>query len=88
MGTNNILIEAQRDTLSALGDVVRHDAMKKASQATNTQELDALRLQANRLEHLLQVMPAGVVVIDGKGIVRQSNNLAKSLLGEPLEGQV
>ncbi|MEP0356951.1 MAG: HAMP domain-containing sensor histidine kinase [Paraglaciecola sp.] len=50
-------------------------------------ELDALRLQANRLEHLLQVMPAGVVVIDGKGIVKQSNQLAKTLLGEPLEGQ-
>ena len=45
-------------------------------------------MQANRLEHLLQVMPAGVVVIDGKGIVKQSNNLAKVLLGEPLEGQL
>ena len=88
MGTNNILIETQRDTLSELGEVVRHDALKKASHAPNTQELDALRLQANRLEHLLQVMPAGVVVIDGKGIVRQSNNLAKALLGEPLEGQL
>tara|TARA_R110002153_G_scaffold136036_1_gene285836 strand:+ start:41512 stop:42771 length:1260 start_codon:yes stop_codon:yes gene_type:complete len=87
MGTSNILIEASRDSLSALGEVVRHDALKKASHASNTQELDALRLQANRLEHLLQVMPAGVVVIDGKGFVRQSNNLAKALLGEPLEGQ-
>jgi two-component system sensor histidine kinase FlrB len=88
MGTNKILIETPRDTLSALGEVVRHEALKKASHDSNTQELDALRLQANRLEHLLQVMPAGVVVIDGKGIVRQSNNLAKTLLGEPLEGQL
>ena len=88
MGTNNILIETPSDTLSALGEVVRHEALKKASHDSNTQELDALRLQANRLEHLLQVMPAGVVVIDGKGIVRQSNNLAKTLLGEPLEGQL
>jgi len=88
MGTRNILIETPRDTLSALGEVVRHDALKQALQASNTQELDALRLQANRLEHLLQVMPAGVVVIDGKGYVRQSNNLAKALLGEPLEGQL
>ena len=87
MGTSNILIETPRDSLSALEDVVRHDALKKASHASSTQELDALRLQANRLEHLLQVMPAGVVVIDGKGFVRQSNNLAKALLGEPLEGQ-
>jgi two-component system sensor histidine kinase FlrB len=88
MGTSNILIETPHDTLSALGEVVRHDALNKAAHAPNTQELDALRLQANRLEHLLQVMPAGVVVIDGKGIVRQSNNLAKALLGEPLEGQM
>ena len=88
MGTNNILIETPSDTLSALGEVVRHDALQKASHDSNAQELDALRLQANRLEHLLQVMPAGVVVIDGKGIVRQSNNLAKTLLGEPLDGQL
>jgi len=88
MGTSNILNETQHDPLSALGEIVRHDAVQKASHLSNTQELDALRLQANRLEHLLQVMPAGVVVIDGKGFVRQSNNLAKALLGEPLEGQL
>jgi two-component system sensor histidine kinase FlrB len=88
MGTRSILIETPRDNLSALGEVVRHDALHKASYASNTHELNALRLQANRLEHLLQVMPAGVVVIDGKGLVRQSNNLAKTLLGEPLEGQL
>lgn len=88
MGTNNIMNDTPHDTLSALGEVIRHEALKKASHASNTEELDALRLQANRLEHLLQVMPAGVVVIDGRGFVRQSNNLAKALLGEPLEGQL
>ncbi len=86
MGSRNTLIETPGDNFSVLGEVVRHDALKKASHAPNTHELDALRLQANRLEHLLQVMPAGVVVIDGKGFVRQSNNLANALLGEPLEG--
>ena len=86
MGTRNILIETSRDELSVLGEVVRHDALQKASYVSNAHELNALRLQANRLEHLLQVMPAGVVVIDGKGFVRQSNNLANALLGEPLEG--
>ena len=88
MGTRNILNETPRDTLSALGDIVGRDARQKASNVSQSQELDALRMQANRLEHLLQVMPAGVVVIDGKGFVRQSNNLAKALLGEPLEGQL
>lgn len=44
-----------------------------------------LQKQANRLEQILQVMPAGVVVIDGKGIVKQANKLARDLLGEPLD---
>ncbi|WP_394221949.1 sensor histidine kinase [Alteromonas gracilis] len=53
-----------------------------------TDDVASLRLQASRLEHLLQVMPAGVIVIDGKGIVRQANEQAKALLGEPLEEEV
>lgn len=52
------------------------------------EEFERLQNQANRLNHLLQVMPAGVVVIDGKGLVKQANTLAKELLGEPLEGQI
>jgi len=55
---------------------------------SNSDDIDALRLQASRLEHLLQVMPAGVIVIDGKGIVRQANEQAKELLGDPLEEEV
>ena len=48
----------------------------------------SLKRQSQRLERLLQVMPAGVIVIDGKGVVRQANKLARELLGEPLEAQV
>ena len=55
---------------------------------TTQSELDALRKQSSQLQHLLQVMPAGVIVLDGKGSVRQANHQAKDLLGEPLEGQV
>jgi len=43
------------------------------------------------LEHrhsaLLEVMPAGVVVLDGNGIVSEYNPAAVELLGEPLEGE-
>ena len=56
--------------------------------ASGNDDVESLRLQASRLEHLLQVMPAGVIVIDGKGIVRQANEQAKALLGEPLEEEV
>ncbi len=55
---------------------------------SSSDDISSLRLQASRLEHLLQVMPAGVIVIDGKGIVRQANEQAKALLGEPLEEEV
>lgn len=51
-------------------------------------EVAHLRHESSRLQHLLQVMPAGVVVLDGKGIIRQANNQALALLGEPLQGQL
>ncbi|MBU3022204.1 PAS domain-containing sensor histidine kinase [Aestuariibacter sp. A3R04] len=53
-----------------------------------TEDVPSLKKQASRLSHLLKVMPAGVIVIDGHGIVRQANDQARDLLGEPLEGQV
>lgn len=52
----------------------------------------ALREKERRaLEHrhsaLLEVMPAGVVVLDGKGYISEYNPAAVELLGEPLEGE-
>ena len=41
---------------------------------------------ANRLTHLLNVLPAGVVVLNGAGRIQEYNPLAVSLLGEPLLG--
>lgn len=57
-------------------------------QDLSSDDIKSLRQQAGRLEHLLKVMPAGVIVLDGRGIVRQANDQARDLLGEPLEGQV
>ncbi|MGS2720424.1 sensor histidine kinase [Paraglaciecola aestuariivivens] len=87
MGTQNMHGNSSIDVTAGAKNAVdiHPDA---ASCRVNSQELEALRLQATRLQHLLQVMPAGVVVVDGKGVVKQSNNLAKALLGEPLEGQL
>ncbi|MDN4503165.1 ATP-binding protein [Alteromonadaceae bacterium BrNp21-10] len=56
--------------------------------ALTADEILRLQRQSERLSHLLQVMPAGVVVIDGQGAVRQANQVAIELLGEPLEGQL
>ncbi|WP_292771393.1 sensor histidine kinase [Methylophaga sp. UBA5113] len=42
---------------------------------------------ADRLSSLLAVIPGGVVVIDGTGLVQDCNQVAINLLGEPLTGQ-
>lgn len=41
---------------------------------------------ANRLSTLLDILPAGVVLLDENGTVTECNPAAKDLLGEPLEG--
>ncbi|WP_165856685.1 sensor histidine kinase [Marinobacter sp. JSM 1782161] len=51
------------------------------------QELEEKERLADRLSTLLSVMPAGVVVLDSKGVVSQCNPAAVELLGEPLEGE-
>ncbi len=45
------------------------------------------RYLANRLEYLLDVLPAAVVVLNGKGIVQDANRVATELLAEPLKGE-
>ncbi len=42
---------------------------------------------SNRMDHILQAMPSGVVIISGDGIVTEANPVAVELLGSPLEGQ-
>lgn len=43
---------------------------------------------ANRLQHLLDLLPGGVIVIDDRGRVREANPAACELLGMPLEGEL
>lgn len=42
---------------------------------------------ASRMTQLLDVLPGGVIVLDGNGIVQQCNVAAIDLLGEPIEGE-
>ena len=48
---------------------------------------DAERHELQRLQHLLQVLPNGIVVLDQRGYVMQANPVAVAMLGEPLHGQ-
>lgn len=47
--------------------------------------VEELKNKAKRLNHLLEVMPAGVVVLDQTGHIKQANQQAVELLGAPLE---
>lgn len=50
------------------------------------QELAAGERMARRLQNILDLLPGGVVIIDGHGRVREANPVARELLGEPLVG--
>ncbi|MFJ3484468.1 sensor histidine kinase [Pseudomonas sp. NPDC090202] len=56
--------------------------------AQRMQELAEKERLANRLQNLLDLLPGGVIVIDGTGVVREANPAAIDLLGEPLIGML
>lgn len=56
--------------------------------AQRTRELAEKACLAGRLQNLLDLLPGGVIVLDGRGVVREANPAARELLGEPLEGQL
>ena len=51
------------------------------------QKIEQTTRLINRMTQLLEVLPGGVVVLDGEGIVQQCNAAAINLLGEPLDGE-
>lgn len=52
------------------------------------QDLQAKERVTQRLESLLKLLPAGVLVLDRQGIITEANPAAHDLLGEPLQGQL
>lgn len=42
---------------------------------------------SDRMQHLVRMLPVGVVVLDGRGYVSDANPVALEMLGEPLTGQ-
>lgn len=52
------------------------------------EELKEKEAIATRMETLLDILPAGVVLLDGQGRVSECNPAAIDLLGEPLEGEL
>jgi two-component system sensor histidine kinase FlrB len=50
-------------------------------------ELSLLRQKSKQLEQIIDVMPTGMIMLDGDGIVIKTNKIASLLLDEPILGQ-
>ncbi len=50
-------------------------------------ELALLRCQSQQHEQLIDVMPTGMIMLDGNGVVIKINKVARQLLDEPILGQ-
>jgi two-component system sensor histidine kinase FlrB len=77
LGESQQLLQARVDELK--------DQLAETS-AQRLQEFDEKERLANRLQSLLDLLPGGVIVIDGQGVIREVNPVALELLGGPLEG--
>ena len=56
--------------------------------AQRMQELAEKERLADRLQSLLDLLPGGVIVIDGHGVVHEANPVARALLDKPLVGML
>lgn len=63
------------------------NATAEPANHTRQRESGTSDLNAQRLDNLLAVLPAGVVVLDGAGVIQDCNAAAIDLLDEPLKGQ-
>ncbi len=76
------------DSYRALEDkVARLNDELAAARSERLRQLAEKEKIANRLERLLELLPGGVVVLDGDGIVRECNPAAVELLHQPLLGE-
>jgi two-component system sensor histidine kinase FlrB len=77
------LIDAYRELETRVAGLQEELARTRGERMQELAEKERL---ATRLSLLLESLPAGVVVLDGQGIVRESNPEARALLGEELHG--
>jgi len=77
LGASEDLLRAHVDELE--GRLAEAGALRR-------QELEEKERLAQRLQNVLDLLPGGVIVIDGQGVVRDANPVGLELLGEPLVG--
>lgn len=80
---SNQLSETYRDLETRVSELTKELEWEADQRIQVLKEKESL---ANRLEHLLNFLPGGVIVLDAKGIVTERNPVAIDMLGEPLMG--
>jgi len=66
---------------------VKRDHPNRLESENFAGELAFLRQQNKQLQHVIDVMPTGMIMLDGNGIVVKMNDTAQHLLDEPILGQ-
>ncbi|MCW9051999.1 MAG: ATP-binding protein [Motiliproteus sp.] len=80
--------EQLTDSYRELEQQVEHlTAELQRSNQQREQELSEKALVTQRLESLLQLLPAGILVLDNQGQIQECNRAAEALLGMPLQNQ-
>lgn len=69
------------------GQTSRDDARLLQNRHEQNIKVEQANRLANRMTQLLEVLPGGVVVLNGEGKVQQCNAAAVNMLGEPLQGE-
>ena len=78
-------VEGVDSALASKANQIKNELMN-ARESSLVQSEEKAKI-TNHLSTLLDILPAGVVLLDGKGCVIECNPAAIELLGEPLEGE-
>ncbi|WP_077339327.1 sensor histidine kinase [Pseudocolwellia agarivorans] len=54
---------------------------------SNLNEINLLKEKVQQLNQVIDVMPTGMIILDGNGVVVKINDVARQLLDEPILGQ-
>lgn len=66
---------------------LKHEQANRLESENYAGELAFLRQQNKQLQHVIDVMPTGMIMLNGNGIVVKINDTARLLLDEPILGQ-
>jgi len=79
-------IESKKDKRATLSQL-KHGQLAQASSASE-RLIEANHNQEQMADQLIEMMPTGLVMLDGNGVVVKINKVARSLLEEPILGQL